>query len=438
MKSTGYISDEYVWQVGALCRSIANALEAHFNPVRVGGEISGFTRASSGHCYFSLKDEAGQIRCAMFRRAAGMLDFSPREGLRVELLGRLGVYEPRGELQLVVESMRLAGQGNLFEQFLKLKAQLEAEGLFDAARKKPLPAMPRGIGLVTSLGAAALHDVVTALARRVPHIPVVVAPALVQGEGAPQELVQALSRLYALASASGAQPTAKTIIVDVILLVRGGGSMEDLWAFNDAQLARTIANSPVPVICGVGHETDFTIADFVADLRAPTPTAAAELVCEPTTAALGVLAALHERLSEALERHLQRQAQRVDRVAARLGRPSSLAQRQRMLLARAEQRMQHALRLVVQARQAQLAHSTQGFELAVHALLQRAKERTEQAGLRLGLLDPELVLQRGYAWLRLENGQTLHRISQAQPGQRVQASLTDGVVDLTVNSLKTH
>lgn len=429
MKSTSYISDEYVWQVGTLCHSIANALETHFNPVRVGGEISGFTRASSGHCYFSLKDEAGQIRCAMFRRAAGMLDFSPREGLRVELLGRLGVYEPRGELQLVVESMRQAGQGNLFEQFLKLKAQLEAEGLFDAARKKPLPTMPRGVGLVTSLGAAALHDVVTALARRVPHIPVVLAPASVQGEGAPQELVQALSRLYALASTSD---------VDVILLVRGGGSMEDLWAFNDAQLARTIARSPVPVICGVGHETDFTIADFVADLRAPTPTAAAELVCAPTSVALGMLTMLQERLSEALERHLQRQAQRVDRVAARLGRPSSLAQRQRMVLASAEQRMQHALRLTVQARAARLERTQQRFHLAVHALLQRARERTQQAGLRLGLLDPALVLQRGYAWLHLENGQTLHSISQVQPGQRVQASLTDGVVDLTVNSLKTQ
>ena len=267
MKSTGYISDEYVWQVGTLCRAIANALEAHFNPVRVGGEISGFTRASSGHCYFSLKDEAGQIRCAMFRRAAGMLDFTPREGLRVELLGRLGVYEPRGELQLVVESMRQSGQGNLFEQFLKLKAQLEAEGLFDAARKKPLPAMPRGIGLVTSLGAAALHDVVTALARRVPHIPVVLAPALVQGEGAPQELVQALSHLYALASTSDAQPTAGAVVVDVILLVRGGGSMEDLWAFNDAQLARTIASSPVPVVCGVGHELS------LIHIYSPTPAA---------------------------------------------------------------------------------------------------------------------------------------------------------------------
>jgi len=187
-----------IWQVGALCRAIADALDARFNPVAVRGEVSGFSRASSGHCYFSLKDESGQIRCAMFRRAATLLDFSPRDGELVEVRGRLGVYEPRGDLQLIVESMSRAGQGALFEQFLKLKAKLDAEGLFDAARKRPLPVMPRGIGVVTSLGAAALHDVMTALQRRVPHIPVVVAPALVQGSSAPAELIQALSNLYLL------------------------------------------------------------------------------------------------------------------------------------------------------------------------------------------------------------------------------------------------
>ena len=165
-----------IWQVGALCRAIAEALDASFNPVAVRGEVSGFSRAPSGHCYFSLKDESGQIRCAMFRRAASLLDFSPRDGELVEVRGRLGVYEPRGDLQLIVESMSRAGPGALFEQFLKLKAKLEAEGLFDAARKRPLPVMPRGIGVVTSLGAAALHDVMTALQRRVPHIPVLLAP----------------------------------------------------------------------------------------------------------------------------------------------------------------------------------------------------------------------------------------------------------------------
>jgi exodeoxyribonuclease VII large subunit len=180
-----------IWPVGSLLRAIADSLEARFNPVAVGGEISGFSRAASGHCYFSLKDEQGQIRCAMFRRAAGLLDFAPCDGQLVELRGRLGVYEPRGELQLVVESMRQAGQGNLFEQFLQLKAKLEAEGLFDSGRKRPLPLLPRAIGLVTSLGAAALHDVVSALQRRVPHIPVVIYPASVQGAQAAGELREA-------------------------------------------------------------------------------------------------------------------------------------------------------------------------------------------------------------------------------------------------------
>lgn len=235
-----------VWPVGSLLRAIADSLEARFNPVAVKGEISGFSRAASGHCYFSLKDEQGQIRCAMFRRAAGLLDFSPRDGQLVEVRGRLGVYEPRGELQMVAESMRQAGQGNLFEQFLLLKARLEAEGLFNAERKRGLPLFPRAIGVVTSLGAAALHDVVTALQRRTPHIPVLIYPASVQGAQAPGELCQALRQASQRAE------------VDVLLLVRGGGAMEDLWAFNDEQLARLIVAAPMPVVSGVGHETDYT------------------------------------------------------------------------------------------------------------------------------------------------------------------------------------
>ena len=250
-----------IWPVGSLLRAIADSLEARFNPVAVQGELTGFSRAASGHCYFSLKDEQGQIRCAMFRRAAGLLDFSPRDGQLVELRGRLGVYEPRGELQLVVESMRQAGQGNLFEQFLLLKSRLEAEGLFETARKRPLPLMPRAIGVVTSLGAAALHDVVTALQRRAPHIPVVIYPASVQGSQAAGELREALAKAFQRRNRDQ---------VDVLLLVRGGGALEDLWAFNDEQLARAIVASPVPVVSGVGHETDFTIADFCADVRAPT------------------------------------------------------------------------------------------------------------------------------------------------------------------------
>lgn len=417
-----------VWQVAALCRAIADTLDARFNPVHVGGEISGFSRATSGHCYFSLKDESSQIRCAMFRRSAGTLDFTPRDGDRVEVRGRLGVYEPRGELQLVVEGMRRAGQGTLFEQFLKLKAKLEQEGLFDARRKRPLVAMPRGIGVVTSLGAAALHDVVSALQRRVPHIPVVLAPAAVQGDNAPRELNQALSSLYAMVRACrDEQPT-----IDVILLVRGGGAMEDLWAFNDEQLARTMAASPVPIICGVGHETDFTIADFVADVRAPTPTAAAELVSQPTQAWLKAVMVLEDRMRDALERGLDRQAQRLDLIATCLGRPSELASRQRLRLGSAEQRMAHALRAELQAKRTEWARLQQDFSAGFRRAMQRTNERTARAALRLDLLDPSHVLKRGYAWLALADGSALTSVSQAHVGLSVRATLSDGGVDLTV------
>ncbi|MEI8155918.1 MAG: exodeoxyribonuclease VII large subunit [Burkholderiales bacterium] len=433
--SLSALSTTRLWQVGALCRAVADALDARFNPVSVGGEISGYTRAASGHCYFSLKDDAGQLRCAMFRRAAGLLDFVPRDGDRVEVRGRLGVYEPRGELQLVVESMRPAGQGTLFEQFLKLKAKLEQEGLFDPARKKVMPALPHGIGIVTSLGAAALHDVVTALQRRVPHITVTLAPASVQGEGAPRELCQALASLYALSQVP-ASPGA--VPLDVILLVRGGGSMEDLWAFNDEQLVRTMARSPVPIICGVGHETDFTLADFVADLRAPTPTAAAELVSEPTSVLLGQIGGLDTRLQDAMERFVDRQSQRMDLATSRLGRPSALAQRQRIVLSSVEQRLQHSARMAMHIRQSEISRLNQNLLPILWRTWQRSQDRTQRAALRLGLLDPSLVLKRGYAWLTLESGHTLTSAAQAHPGQRVRASLTDGTVELMVASQESN
>jgi len=427
-----------IWPVGALCRAIADALEARFNPVAVRGEISGFSRASSGHCYFNLKDAQGQIRCAMFRRAASLLDFSPRDGELVEVRGRLGVYEPRGDLQLVVESMGRAGQGALFEQFLQLKALLEAEGLFDPVRKRPLPLQPRGIGLVTSLGAAALHDVVTALQRRVPHIPVVLAPALVQGAGAPATLVQALSNLYQYTQVESA-PEADLlyepkVAVDVILLVRGGGSLEDLWAFNDAQLARTICQSPVPVVTGVGHETDFTIADFVADLRAPTPTAAAELVAQPRAAWLGALDLAGQRLHDAVLRQLDVQAQRLDSVAQRLGRPSGLAARQQLRLGQQAQRLRYAVLSNLERLQRNQAALEADFPLKMQHGLRQRQDRLQRTGRSLALLDPRLVLQRGYALLRSADGTTIAHADQVRAGDAATAILADGEVDFTVRA----
>jgi exodeoxyribonuclease VII large subunit len=411
-----------VWPVGSLLRAIADSLEARFNPIAVQGEICGFSRAASGHCYFSLKDEEGQIRCAMFRRAAALLDFAPRDGQLVELRGRLGVYDARGELQLIVESLRQAGRGSLFEQFLKLKARLEVEGLFDAARKRPVPLLPRAIGVVTSLGAAALHDVLTALQRRAPHIPVIVYPASVQGAQAASALREALLTAY------------RRQEVEVMLLVRGGGAMEDLWAFNDEQLARTIVASPMPVVCGVGHETDFTIADFCADVRAPTPTAAAELCAQPLALWLDLFALLGSRLTRGVERQLQSGNQRLDTVAARFSRPSHFLTRQRAQLAVHAQALLHGRRTAVERLESKLCALESRLPRALQAALQDQRGRLERSGLRLELLNPRLVLQRGYTWLSDVDGKAITSTLQVKIGQGVRATLADGEVDLTVST----
>lgn len=440
------------WTVSLLCRAVADSLDAQFNPVTVRGELTGFSRAASGHCYFSIKDDTGQIRCAMFRRAASLMDFAPRDGELVEVRGRLGVYEARGDLQLIVESMERAGQGALFEQFVRLKAQLEAEGLFDPAHKRAVPAQPRAIGVVTSLGAAAWHDVVSALQRRVPHIPVVLAPALVQGAEAAATLSRALQNIYALT----AEDNPLCPPVDVILLVRGGGSMEDLWSFNGENLARVIAQSPVPLICGVGHETDFTIADFVADARAPTPTAAAELAATDRGVGLEALSVLGHRLSRGLMRQQDRQAQRLDAVAARfgvgvvhrqerltqrlnavaarLGRPQALLVQHHPWLDQLGHRLQAGLsgQLTGRAHQLERLSDCLAFNRA-QQLPQRA-QRLERAALRLSSVNPRQVLERGYAWLSDGRGQALTHKDEFQPGQVVQATLADGDVTMTVAS----
>jgi exodeoxyribonuclease VII large subunit len=413
-----------IWQVGALCRAVAEALDARFNPVAVRGEISGFSRAASGHSYFSLKDSQGQIRCAMFRRAASLMDFTPRDGEMVEVSGRLGVYEPRGDLQLIVESMTRAGQGALFERFLQLKAKLEAQGLFDTARKRDVPLLPRGIGLVTSTGAAALHDVVTALRRRAPHVPVILAPAAVQGAQAPAELVRALSALYRLAQAR---------TVDVILLVRGGGSIEDLWAFNDEQLARAIVESPVPLISGVGHETDFTIADFCADVRAPTPTAAAELAAQSRDSWLAGLQRMDEGLHDAMRSRLDTGAQRLDLAASRLGRPLARMGAQQLLLGRTAHRLRYTTMARLEREGARFAALELQLRRAVQSRSERAAQLLERSRLRLELLDPRLVLQRGYALLTDKAGKAVTSVHQTHAGQPLRATLADGEVALTVS-----
>lgn len=415
-----------VWGVAPLLLAAANALQARFGAVAVRGELSGFTRAGSGHCYFSLKDADGApalLRCAMFRRAAGLLDFAPADGQQVELRGRLAVYEPRGDLQFIAEAMQRVGVGSLYEQFLRLRAALQADGLFDAARKRPLPPMPRRVGIVTSPQAAALRDVLTTLARRAPHVEVVLYPAPVQGAEAPAALVQAL----ALAGARRE--------VDLLLLVRGGGSLEDLWAFNDERVVRAVAGSALPLICGVGHETDVSLSDLAADLRAPTPTAAAELATPARDDLLDDLVALAERLRLASQRRLQTAAQRLDHVALRLGRPARALAPQQQALARLGERLRAAL-----ARQR--AQAVQGLPVradrlrrAVAVRLQTQDERLLSAARRLQALDPRAVLGRGYAWVESADGRPVTRAGALVVGASVTGVWADGRAGLQVDAV---
>lgn len=405
------------WGVAALLLATSDALAARFGAVAVRGELSGLTRAASGHLYFSLKDTEGApalLRCAMFRRSASLLDFAPGDGQQVELRGRLGVYEARGELQMVVEAMRRVGEGALYEEFLRRRARLAAEGLFDAARKRPLPARPAALGVVTSLAAAALRDVITALQRRAPQVRVVVYPAAVQGAEAPAQLAEALA------------VAGRRAEVDALLLVRGGGSLEDLWAFNDERLVRAIAACPLPVVCGVGHETDVTLADLVADLRAPTPTAAAELAAPPLAELRQQVDNQAERAARAAERLLQRQGQRLDTLAARLGTPArALAAQQQALQARA-QRLARAPLLTLQQRQQRLQQQAARAVQALHERLRTEPLRLATAEARLQAHDPARVLKRGYAWVQSLDGRPVVSVAGLRPGQAVKAIWADG------------
>jgi len=416
-----------VWGVQALLTAVSDSLASRYANCTVEGELSGFTRAASGHCYFSLKDADGAtalLRCAMFRRAASLVDFAPGDGHRVEVRGRLALYEPRGELQFVVEAMRRAGAGALYEQFLRLKAKLEAQGLFDAERKRPLPAYARRIGVITSTAGAALHDVLTALQRRAPHAEVFVYPSLVQGPEAPDSLVRALQ----LANERGD--------AELLLLCRGGGSLEDLWAFNDERVVRAVAASALPVICGVGHETDFSLADLAADLRAPTPTAAAELATPSRSSCLDALDALARTLRRRLEQRLDAAAQRLDRVALRLARPSESLTRQRRRLALLAQRWGQVLPRL-QGLQAQtLRHQQQRLVRVLPQQLERQARRLDTLAQRLAALDPHRVLARGYAWLDDGQGRALSSVRQLQLGAAVHAVLADGQAELQVLALK--
>jgi exodeoxyribonuclease VII large subunit len=381
-----------VLTVSELLRSVREVLESRFPLLWVTGELSNLRPAASGHWYFTLKDGAGQVDCVMFRSRAAALDWTPREGVKVEVRALVTLYEPRGRFQLTVEAMRPAGLGPLFERFLRLKEKLEREGLFDESVKREIPAFPRAIGVVTSLAAAALRDVLTTLARRNPAIPVIVYPAPVQGEGAAERLAAMLGVASARAEC------------DVLLLVRGGGSIEDLWSFNEETVARAIRASRLPVIVGVGHETDFTIADFAADRRAPTPTAAAEMASPPRAELIAQVAEAARALSRELRRRLEYAMQAVDALARRIVHPAERLRAHRRLLDQLSARLAFGL-----------AHG-------LHAL----RSRFERLAVALGGLDPSAILGRGYSITRNAAGELLRDAARAGEGEQITTTLARG------------
>jgi exodeoxyribonuclease VII large subunit len=417
LSSSNHSSGPRVWEVAGLLLAVSDALAARFAAVAVRGELSGFSRAGSGHCYFTLKDGSGAsagLRCAMFRRAAMMLAFNPQDGQQVELRGRLAVYEARGELQMVVEAMQRVGAGNLYEEFLRLRARLEAEGLFDPARKRPLPGFPRRLAVVTSPTGAAIHDVLTTLARRAPQVEVVLVPTLVQGVQAPEAIVQALAQANAHSGA------------ELILLCRGGGSLEDLWSFNDERVVRAIRASALPVLCGVGHETDVTLADLAADLRAPTPTAAAELAAPEREGLLMALSARAETLSRRVRQRLDSAAQGLDTLALRLQRPAQRLGTEQGRLAALAQRRDTALGRTIERERQALEHRAQRLRQSVAATLGRQHDGVDARAARLAALDPRRVLQRGYAWVEGEDGRAIVSARGLEPGNSLRAVWADG------------
>jgi exodeoxyribonuclease VII large subunit len=402
-----------IFSVRELNAAAKYLLENELPLMWVRGEISNFVAAASGHWYFSLKDEQAQVRCAMFRHKSQYLDWKPANGMQVEILALPTLYEARGDFQLVLEQMRPAGLGALHEAFERLKARLEGEGLFAASRKRPLPAMPAQIGVVTSPQAAALRDVLTTLRRRMPSIPVVLYPAPVQGEGAGQKIAQAI------------QAANERAECDVLIVCRGGGSLEDLWPFNEEVVARAIAASRIPVVSGVGHETDFTIADFAADLRAATPTAAAQLATPDREELLQRLYNSARHLARAQLRRVETAMQQLDFLQRRLVHPARTMQQQAQHLGHLQQRLRMARPDLarLEMRQIELARRMQS---ALERQLELYSSRLGAMQQHLAHLDPQQVLARGYSLVRDAEGRIVSSSAAVEVGARLNIAFAEG------------
>ncbi|OWW18664.1 exodeoxyribonuclease VII large subunit [Noviherbaspirillum denitrificans] len=434
-----------VLTVSALNQAVARMLERSFPLAWISGEISNFTKAASGHWYFTLKDDAAQVRAVMFRGRAQYAGFMPREGDKVEVRALVTLYAPRGDYQLNVEAIRRAGVGNLYEAFLRLKEKLNAEGLFDPARKRPLALFPRTIGIVTSPQAAALRDILTTLRRRAPHVRVILYPAPVQGEGSAQKIAQAIDTASTRAEC------------DVLLVCRGGGSIEDLWSFNEEAVARSIAACSMPVISGVGHETDVTIADFAADLRAPTPTAAAEMAAAPRADWMATLGAHADDLTRAFKRQLSEKAQTLDWFSRRLVSPLSYISHERLKLQGLQTRLAHATRAPLGEARFSLSHlqtRLAGQLPKTSSARARLKDDARRLGTRmttlvsqrrqalasleaqLELLNPQRTLERGYAMVLDGKGRIVRAPKDLHPRETVTVRLAEGSAEVGIASVQ--
>ena len=406
--------------VSELNRCVRALLESAIPLFWVSGEISNLTRASSGHWYFSLKDTSAQVRCVMFRNRNAYLEWQPREGDQVEARALVSLYEARGEFQLTIETLRQAGAGKLFEAFERLKAKLLQEGLFDSTRKRPLPTYPRQIGIVTSTEAAALHDVVTTLARRMPNLPVIIYPTPVQGKDAAEKIAQAIT------TASGRNEC------DVLIVCRGGGSLEDLWSFNEEIVARAIASCRIPVISGIGHETDITIADFAADVRAPTPTAAAEMACKDSKELIHQLSHMGLRFNRQIQRGLYDKNQTLDYLSRRLIHPGEKIRGQQASLIQISAKLRNALNQQLSRAQVAYLPFPTRLKSAMTHMLTLKKNSLENLNRNLAHLNPKNVLNRGYSLIHKQDGVVVRSSNQLHEKDQLTLTFAQGTAKASV------
>ncbi|HGY1777692.1 TPA: exodeoxyribonuclease VII large subunit [Citrobacter amalonaticus] len=438
-----------IFTVSRLNQTVRLLLEQEMGQVWISGEISNFSQPSSGHWYFTLKDDTAQVRCAMFRNSNRRVTFRPQHGQQVLVRANITLYEPRGDYQIIVESMQPAGEGLLQQKYEQLKAKLQAEGLFDQQHKQPLPSPAHCVGVITSKTGAALHDILHVLKRRDPSLPVIIYPTAVQGDDAPGQIVRAIELANARQEC------------DVLIVGRGGGSLEDLWSFNDERVARAIFASAIPVVSAVGHETDVTIADFIADLRAPTPSAAAEMVSRNQQELLRQILSAQQRLGMAMDYFLANRSRRFTQIYHRLQQqhPQLRLARQQTALERLHQRMNVAIdgqlkrtiqrqsRLLQRLNQqnpqprihrAQTRIQQLEYRLAenVRSRLSATRERFGNAVTHLEAVSPLSTLARGYSVSTANDGKVLKKVKQVKTGDVMTTRLEDGWVESQVTDIK--